>query len=344
MVVWLNYKQDLVLWPSANIPFYYSDRLTEDKGNSDIRQVLSPPNVLSYEYYLGDSFIYPYVGVSFLPDSSDHFFDLSDYDEVLIEIEGHFSRLVPVVLNQDIDGYTKENDGLSFRPFTKEIVYENGQRSYTLDLSDFKTPSWWYSKQSLTEHEIGKPDFSRIRTFQFHDCELIPLNKKETFSIYGIRFKKSMTGTYILALFFILSYHLCVYLIKRSRTKGSLLLPRKELTLSNIADDEAKRILEYLAENYPNPELSLETVQRNLGVSESKISSIIKDTSGLTFKRYLNTIRIEESKRILLSTDRPVMDIAYKVGYGNISHFNRVFKETEGCSPNEYRKNTPKKS
>ena len=43
-------------------------------------------------------------------------------------------------------------------------------------------------------------------------------------------------------------------------------------------------------------------------------------------------------KRLLRETDRQVMDIAYKVGYGNISHFNRVFKEAENCSPNEYRK------
>jgi len=65
---------------------------------------------------------------------------------------------------------------------------------------------------------------------------------------------------------------------------------------------------------------------------------ILKKVSGLPFKQYLNRLRLEEAKRLLTQTDLQVSDIAYKVGYGNISHFNRVFKDHLGISPNDFRK------
>jgi AraC-like DNA-binding protein len=42
---------------------------------------------------------------------------------------------------------------------------------------------------------------------------------------------------------------------------------------------------------------------------------------------------------MLTATDLPINDIGYNVGYNNIPHFNRVFREIIGCSPKEYRDN-----
>ena len=57
-----------------------------------------------------------------------------------------------------------------------------------------------------------------------------------------------------------------------------------------------------------------------------------------TFKQYLNIIRITEAKRLLRETDNQITSCAYNVGYNNIPHFNRTFKQLEGISPKEYRK------
>ena len=59
----------------------------------------------------------------------------------------------------------------------------------------------------------------------------------------------------------------------------------------------------------------------------------------MTFKQYLNKIRLSEAKRLLKETDRQIADIAYHVGYKNVTHFHRIFKQNEKISPNEYRKN-----
>ena len=54
---------------------------------------------------------------------------------------------------------------------------------------------------------------------------------------------------------------------------------------------------------------------------------------GETLKKYLNHIRILEAKRLLKNSDRQISEIAYIVGYGNISHFNRTFKQIEKYHP-----------
>jgi YesN/AraC family two-component response regulator len=59
------------------------------------------------------------------------------------------------------------------------------------------------------------------------------------------------------------------------------------------------------------------------------------DTSVLD---YINSIRIDNAKRLLKGTELTIQDIATKVGYQNIQSFNRFFKKFEGISPKEFRR------
>jgi YesN/AraC family two-component response regulator len=74
-----------------------------------------------------------------------------------------------------------------------------------------------------------------------------------------------------------------------------------------------------------------------VGVSASKITQILREKKNCSYKQYLNSIRLSEAKRLLLETDRNIVDIAQKVGYSNVTHFNRIFKTTEGISPRQFR-------
>jgi AraC-like DNA-binding protein len=334
------YTPEFVAWPSPIRKGFYSDSITKDKGNSGIRQLPSSPDILTFEYLLGDRYEFPYVGATFEfeSDSVQRISDLSRYDYVEIELDAELSKRIPVVINQDIKGYSNPEIGASYRPLTRELVYEKGKRSYELRLSDFQTPAWWFTNTKLTEKEVGKPDLSRAHSVQLHNCQIVPKNTLERFSIYRIAFRKDMFPFWLLAVSLIVLYYICLFLILRFRKSIKRIFPRKQLEVGNVADEDSLKVLTYISENYSNAELSLELLQKELGLSESKISNVIKEAADMNFKRYLNTLRLEEAKRLLAGTDRQVMDIAYKVGYGNVTHFNRVFKEVEGCSPNEFRK------
>ena len=57
----------------------------------------------------------------------------------------------------------------------------------------------------------------------------------------------------------------------------------------------------------------------------------------MNLREYINQLRIEESKRLLLSTDLSVSEIATQVGYCNISYFSTVFHKLMGVGPFEWR-------
>jgi AraC-like DNA-binding protein len=101
-------------------------------------------------------------------------------------------------------------------------------------------------------------------------------------------------------------------------------------------DVSATTLFDYLTQFYTK-ELSILLVEKETGISERQISTIIKQRTGLSFNQFLNQLRITEARRLLIETKLNVSEIAYKVGYGNVSHFNRVFKSAVGYSPNEFR-------
>jgi AraC-like DNA-binding protein len=58
----------------------------------------------------------------------------------------------------------------------------------------------------------------------------------------------------------------------------------------------------------------------------------------MTFTTYLKKLRLTESARLL--TENPaatVAEVAYSVGYGNVSYFNKLFKEEYGCTPKVFK-------
>ena len=59
--------------------------------------------------------------------------------------------------------------------------------------------------------------------------------------------------------------------------------------------------------------------------------------TGVTPGKYLNQLRIDKAKMLLVNTQYRILDVALQVGYGNSSSFSRVFKSSEGITPQQYR-------
>lgn len=102
------------------------------------------------------------------------------------------------------------------------------------------------------------------------------------------------------------------------------------------ADDGFGRIQKYFKENYSRSELSIQIVMDELNISRRDLSKCISEHTGMLFKSYLNEIRIEAAKEMLLKTNMRVQEIAYAAGYVNVEHFTRTFAEKTGCSPSRY--------
>ncbi|MEK3721283.1 helix-turn-helix domain-containing protein [Paenibacillus sp. FSL H8-0034] len=74
------------------------------------------------------------------------------------------------------------------------------------------------------------------------------------------------------------------------------------------------------------------------GMSQSHLSYLFKQMRDSTSSDYINYLRIEKSKQLLVQTDEPLTTIVLQIGYSDVSSFVRKFKNTVGTTPGAFRK------
>ena len=107
----------------------------------------------------------------------------------------------------------------------------------------------------------------------------------------------------------------------------------------SIIDD----IVYYIAHNY-SENITLENIAPLFGYNSSYLGKIFSKKMGVNFNTYLDSIRIEHSKELLVKNKLQVYKIAELVGYRNVDYFHIKFKKSTGMSPAEYRKQNAEKA
>ena len=93
----------------------------------------------------------------------------------------------------------------------------------------------------------------------------------------------------------------------------------------------------YVAENFCDPNISLISVAKYVGLSAAHFSTVFSQTVGRSFINYLTAMRIERAKELLTSTSMKLSTIAMEIGYNEPNYFSHVFRKLEGITPKEYR-------
>ncbi|MDQ6597502.1 helix-turn-helix domain-containing protein [Bacillus salipaludis] len=112
-----------------------------------------------------------------------------------------------------------------------------------------------------------------------------------------------------------------------------------EASSRNFKQDPIERGISYMEANFSNTNFRLEDVAHYVDRNPSYFSHLLISKTGKGFTEVLAGIRMKEAKRLLIETRKPVKEIAYLVGYQNTNYFSRIFKETSGMSPREFRLN-----
>jgi AraC-like DNA-binding protein/mannose-6-phosphate isomerase-like protein (cupin superfamily) len=98
-----------------------------------------------------------------------------------------------------------------------------------------------------------------------------------------------------------------------------------------------RRCVNLLSERM-SEDVRIEELAKELGISAAYLQRLFRQVHGMTIIDYLNRMRIERAKLLLLNTDDPVVEIAMEAGFNSRQHFTRVFTSLEGISPQEYRR------
>lgn len=102
----------------------------------------------------------------------------------------------------------------------------------------------------------------------------------------------------------------------------------------SIIDD----IIYYIDHNYQN-NIKLESIAPLFGYNSAYLGKIFSKTVGVNFNSYVDYIRINHSKELLLQNKLKVYEISEVIGYKNVDYFHKKFKKYVGISPAEFRKN-----
>ncbi|KDR96328.1 Two-component response regulator, YesN/AraC family, consists of REC and AraC-type DNA-binding domains [Peptoclostridium litorale DSM 5388] len=152
----------------------------------------------------------------------------------------------------------------------------------------------------------------KIMHYEHYHYEIINSKKLESIAELALKFMEDVLGE-----------------IKISRYKNSKWIISKAL---------------YFIENNYEQKISLEDVACELSLSKHYLCNVFKREIGENMSLYINKLRIEKAKQLLLKTDFKIKEIFEDVGFTNQQYFSKVFKKITGMTISQYREKARMKS
>lgn len=302
---------------------------------------------------LTDAARYPYVSAELSMDDGkgrQAFVDLSKYTTMTFLAKCSPSNSMMLAISTFDDKVSKPGKSVTYRsPGTFFSCNERGV-PVTADLTRLIIPEWWLSSMKLDLSDLGYV-LNKVAKIVFGTTSFSPRNVDARVEISEVtlhgrdyRYLGALVaillgGWSAFGIWFFRAHSRALTASLDSKMKKDLpLAAYRQLTLEPYKDKEKAAILRFIATNYTNTKLDLESVVTGTGANRTKVNDVLKSELGMTFTSYLNKLRLTEAARLLaLNSSAAIAEIAYSVGYGNVSYFNKLFKEEYGCTPKAFR-------
>mgnify|MGYP001828286541 CR=1 FL=1 len=121
-------------------------------------------------------------------------------------------------------------------------------------------------------------------------------------------------------------------LLRLGRTVSNSPTPRYPEPKLSRADQLAC----YIARNYQEP-LTSERIAADNGLHANYAMNLFRRAFGTTMTAFITQHRVSHAQRLLVTSDDPVVEVAFAAGFQSLSRFNEAFKAVCGCSPREFR-------
>jgi AraC-like DNA-binding protein len=246
--------------------------------------------------------------------------------------------------------FSKKGNFQTYRvPATYFSCNKNGV-PVSVDLTRLVLPEWWLnamkldlSSQSYALDKVAKVSFGAnfnssldvdseveiselvLHGRDYHYFAWLALSLLASWAVFAIWFFRAHSRALVAS-------------VATSLRKDVPFAAYRQLTLEPYKDKEKAALLKYIATNYTDTEMALESLVAATGINRTKVNDLLKAELGMTFTGYLNKLRLTEAARLLAEhSGAAISEIAYSVGYANVSYFNKLFKEEYGCTPKAFR-------
>ncbi len=331
--------KDFPVFPNNRIFDYRTYNDSTAGGNSRIIAKFVSDSMIQLEIQISDKISNPYVGLNIGPKDGKKI-KLGLYNELKVKLNGNDLRGLSLAVITENSLKTRDGKKQEIL-FYHNFMISPGAETYTVSLDKFKIPDWWSENYRIEDASNVKPELKNLKAINISNA--FTPNSENTFSfeIHALVFSRNNRSLFILITALIFAFVLVdfsvVYLAEKIKMNRKVITIAYKPVENKTTENSKSDFIGFINNNFQNSELTLDFVSAETGVSQRRITNEIQNRFGCNFKTYINRLRINESKRLLQNKELNIGEIAFKVGFNNQSHFNRVFKAEFQISPTEYR-------
>ncbi len=122
----------------------------------------------------------------------------------------------------------------------------------------------------------------------------------------------------------------------KNKLRGRIDPEPSEIVITSLDEKLIENAIKYVEVNISRPELSVEELSHELGMSRVHLYKKLLQITGKTPIEFIRIIRLKRAAQLLRESQRNVSEIAYEVGFNNPKYFSKYFKEEFGLLPSIY--------
>jgi len=110
----------------------------------------------------------------------------------------------------------------------------------------------------------------------------------------------------------------------------------RTIDIKSNSDKLMERIMKVINDNLDNPDLKVEKLAEEVGLSRAQLHRRVKEMTGASTGEFIRNIRLKKAAELLNENKVNISQVAYMVGFSSQTHFSTAFRKLYGISPTEY--------
>ena len=125
----------------------------------------------------------------------------------------------------------------------------------------------------------------------------------------------------------------------KEKFSSELILQPKNIIISSPDEKFLQKVVDAVEKNIADSELDIERFAQEVGVSRMQLYRKLHALTDMTVKEFIRSIRLKRASQILLQEKMTISEIAFAVGFKDLSHFRKCFREMYGMNATEFKQN-----
>ena len=134
---------------------------------------------------------------------------------------------------------------------------------------------------------------------------------------------------------------------RRNLRKGfsrEVTIQPKNISITSVDERFLNHVLEIMEAHLADPQFSVERFADEIGMSRKNLLRKIQALTDQSVNEFIRNFRLQRAAQLISGKTASISEIAYQVGFNNLSYFSKCFKDLFGVLPNEYEKVSSLKS